>query len=337
MKSPAALKLSLIIPVYNRPEEIKELLESLLRQTYKDFEVIIVEDGSTIPSKEIAEKFSEQLNIKYYYKPNSGPGPTRNYGMEKASGNYFIILDSDVILPPRYVENVIKALNTNYVDAFGGPDKEHESFSDIQKAISYAMTSPLTTGGIRGKSEKFEKFHPRSFNMGISKKVFQKTGGFFFSRFQYGEDIDLSIRIIQAGFKTRLIPEAYVYHKRRTDFKSFFRQARHSGEARIELMKKHKGSLKLVHSLPALFTVTFFISVFISLLMKNIIFIVPYFIYFFLVFLHALVYFKKVSALKRIKIAFLSVVASFVMLAGYGTGFLINAGKYLIERLTQKT
>jgi len=308
-----SIKFSIIIPVYNRPEEVAELLESLTRQTFKDFEVIIVEDGSSVLSEKVCRGFMDKLYLKYYYKENTGPGTSRNYGMQRASGNYFIILDSDVILPENYLQTIHKKLSENYVDAFGGPDTALPDFTPVQKAINFAMTSFLTTGGIRGKSEKVEKFHLRSFNMGISKGVFQKTGGF--SKLRFGEDIDLSIRIIQQGFKTALIPEAFVYHKRRNTFKSFFKQVYNSGIARINLYKLHPNSLKPAHFFPALFTIGFFLAI-ISTFFRCYLPILFYFFYTLLIFISAFMQYKN------IKTAFLSVLATFIMLFGYGIGFI---------------
>lgn len=212
------MKYSVIIPVYNRPDEVNELLESLTLQTCKDFEVVVVEDGSSIPCQEVVEKYSDRLDIHYYNKPNSGPGQTRNYGAERSHGEYLIILDSDCILPPGYFEAVEKELQSSPVDAFGGPDRAHASFTDIQKAINYSMTSFFTTGGIRGGKKKMDKFYPRSFNMGVRRSVYQTLGGF--SKMRFGEDIDFSIRIFKAGYRCRLFPSAWVYHKRRTDLKN---------------------------------------------------------------------------------------------------------------------
>lgn len=312
-KDRTSISFSIIVPVYNRPAEIAELLQSLTRQTYTDFEVIVVDDGSSLLSEKIARNFMGVLNLKYFYKPNSGPGLSRNYGMQRASGNYFIILDSDVVVPEKYMQQINIALQKKYVDAFGGPDKEKDDFSPIQKAISFAMTSFLTTGGIRGKGNQLEKFHPRSFNMGLSKEVFLTTGGF--SDLRYGEDIELSIRIMKAGFKTALLKDAYVYHKRRNSFKSFFQQVKHSGEARIVLQQKHPGVLKLVHWFPALFFTGGFISL-ILLLLNCFVGIFIYLFYFLLLMLVAYLHFKN------FKLAVLSAIASFIMLAGYGWGFL---------------
>ena len=242
------MRYSVIIPVYNRPDEADELLQSLTRQSFKDFEVIIVEDGSSIPCKDVAERYQNILDIRYYAKPNSGPGQTRNYGAERSQGEYLIILDSDCILPKGYFAAVEEELQKAPTDAFGGPDRAHVSFTDIQKAINYSMTSFFTTGGIRGGKKKMDKFYPRSFNMGVRREVYETLGGF--SRMRFGEDIDFSIRIFKGGYACRLFPGAWVYHKRRTDLKKFFKQVHNSGIARINLYKKYPESLKTVHLLP---------------------------------------------------------------------------------------
>ena len=246
------MRYSVIIPVYNRPDEADELLQSLTRQSFKDFEVIIVEDGSSVPCKDVAERYQNILDIHYYAKPNSGPGQTRNYGAERSRGEYLIILDSDCILPEGYFAAVEEELQKAPTDAFGGPDRAHVSFTDIQKAINYSMTSFFTTGGIRGGKKKMDKFYPRSFNMGVRREVYETLGGF--SRMRFGEDIDFSIRIFKGGYACRLFPGAWVYHKRRTDLKKFFKQVHNSGIARINLYKKYPESLKTVHLLPAAFT-----------------------------------------------------------------------------------
>ena len=245
------MKYSIIVPVFNRPDEVDELLESLCHQEVKDFEVIIVEDGSKKPCKDVCDKYAGILDLHYYYKENSGPGQSRNYGAERANGEWIIVLDSDVVLPKDYLRNVESGMRNE--DAFGGPDSAHPDFTPIQKAISYSMTSFFTTGGIRGgKGKKLDKFFPRSYNMGIRREVYQELGGF--SKMRFGEDIDFSYRIVEAGYKTALIPEAWVWHKRRTDFRKFFRQVYNSGIARINLEKRHPGTLKLVHLLPTVFT-----------------------------------------------------------------------------------
>ena len=247
------MKYSIIVPVYNRPDEVDELLGSLLHQEEKDFEVIVVEDGSQVPCGDVCQRYAGQMELRYYEKPNSGPGQSRNYGAERAKGEYLLILDSDVVVPPGYLKAISEELERQPADAFGGPDCSHPSFTDIQKAISYSMTSFFTTGGIRGGKKKLDKFYPRSFNMGIRRDVYLRLGGF--SRMRFGEDIDFSIRIFQAGCHCRLFPGAWVWHKRRTDFRKFWRQVFNSGIARINLYKKYPDSLKLVHLLPMVFTV----------------------------------------------------------------------------------
>jgi glycosyltransferase involved in cell wall biosynthesis len=307
------LSFSLIIPVYNRPDEVSELLQSLTEQSVNKFEIIIVEDGSEKKSDKIVEQYNNKLNIQYFYKPNSGPGTSRNYGAKRASGNYFIFLDSDCIIPEKYIEIVLENLNKNYTDAFGGPDNAHKSFTKLQKAINYSMTSFLTTGGIRGKSEKVDKFYPRSFNMGYSKQVFETTGGF--SEMRFGEDIDMSIRIINAGYKTQLLKDAFVYHKRRTKLKQFFKQIFNSGIARINLYIKYPESLKLVH----LFPLVFLLSVLGLIIMSvsfSFFFVSP-------ICLHSLIIFSDSSVKNRnISIGFLSVITTYAQYIAYGIGFL---------------
>lgn len=306
------VQFSIIVPVFNRPEEVDELLDSLTRQTVKQFEVIIVEDGSTITCEEVVRTYESRLDVHYYTKSNSGPGQTRNYGAERSNGQYLLILDSDVIVPDTYLEAINEELQREEADAFGGPDRAHYSFSDTQKAINYAMTSFFTTGGIRGGKVKMDKFYPRSFNMGVRREVYQALGGF--SKMRFGEDIDFSIRIFDAGYRCRLFPEAWVWHKRRTDLKKFFKQVHNSGIARINLYKKHPKSLKLVHLLPAAFTV----SAILLLLGTPIVVYAPS-----LLLLYALMVMVDASMQnKSMKIGLLSIVASYVQLIGYGTGFL---------------
>ena len=306
------MKYSFIIPVYNRPDEVDELLDSLTRQTIRDFEVVVVEDGSSVPCKEVVDKYADRLTIHYYNKANSGPGQTRNYGVERANGEYMLILDSDCILPEKYLEMVEADLQSQKADAFGGPDRAHESFTDVQKAINYAMTSFFTTGGIRGGKKKLDKFYPRSFNMGVRKDVYQALGGF--SKMRFGEDIDFSIRIFKGGYQCRLFPEAWVWHKRRTDLKKFFKQVHNSGIARINLYKKYPESLKLVHVLPALFTLGVVFLLLASFLWGGSLS---------LLLLFALIVFVDASLQnKSLKIGLLAIAASFIQLTGYGTGFL---------------
>lgn len=319
---------SIIVPVYNRPDEVDELLESLTRQTFKQFEVIIVEDGSKNDCRGVVEKYSDALDIHYYYKDNSGPGQSRNYGAGRAKGDYLIVLDSDVVLPEGYLQAVEDELKANPCDAFGGPDSAHPSFTDVQKAISYSMTSFFTTGGIRGGKKKLDKFYPRSFNMGIRRDVYQQLGGF--SKMRFGEDIDFSIRIFKAGCSCRLFPEAWVWHKRRTDMRKFFRQVYNSGIARINLHKHHPGSMKLVHLLPMVFTVGVICMILVSAVGRVLMEYDDVDRWYWLcaapwlpIIAYCLLIFTDSSLQnKSIKIGLLSIAAAFTQLMGYGFGFI---------------
>ena len=316
------MKYSFIVPVYNRPDEVDELLDSLTRQTLTGFEVIVVEDGSAVPCAEVCRKYADRLDLHYFDKPNSGPGQSRNYGVERAQGEYVIILDSDVVLPEDYLQAVDDELRRSPADAFGGPDSAHPSFTDTQKAISYSMTSFFTTGGIRGGKKKLDKFYPRSFNMGVRREVYQRLGGF--SRMRFGEDIDFSIRIFKAGCRCRLFPEAWVWHKRRTDFRKFFRQVYNSGIARINLYKKYPESLKLVHLLPMVFTVGVLSMLVLALVL---LLACPLCAWFPLLplLLYALIILADSSRQNQsMRIGVLSIVAAYTQLMGYGFGF-INA------------
>ena len=244
---------SVIIPVYNRPNEIQELLQSLTKQQYAHFEVVIIEDGSTDDCKQVAQSFDNALDIQYHYKENTGQGFSRNIGFKKAKGDYFVIFDSDCLIPSHYFAAVNEHLQYHWLDAYGGPDKAHQSFSKLQKAISYSMTSPLTTGGIRGNEQHSGTFHPRSFNMGISREVWEQTKGFKITRM--GEDIEFSIRIIRHGFITGLIPQAYVYHKRRTSLHEFYKQLHFFGRARINISRFYPSEIKWIHILPSAFVI----------------------------------------------------------------------------------
>lgn len=306
------MRYSVIIPVYNRPDEVDELLQSLVSQSLKDFEVIVVEDGSSVPCEDVVNKYRDKLDVHYYSKPNSGPGQTRNYGAECSKGEFLLILDSDCILPEGYLQAIEDELHREEADAFGGPDRAHDSFTRVQKAINYAMTSFFTTGGIRGGKKKMDKFYPRSFNMGVRAEAYRALGGF--SNMRFGEDIDFSIRIFKAGYRCRLFPEAWVWHKRRTDLKKFFKQVHNSGIARINLYKKYPESLKLVHLLPAVFTVGVVFLLLCSLLCVWS--LLPLALFVFIVFIDASL------SNKSVVIGILSVVASFIQLTGYGTGFL---------------
>mgnify|MGYP000006015744 FL=1 len=323
------MKYSIIVPVFNRPDEVDELLESLLSQEEKDFEVIIVEDGSQVPCKEVCDKYADRLDLHYYYKENSGPGQSRNYGAERAKGDYLLILDSDVVLPKGYIRAVSEELNREPADAFGGPDCAHESFTDTQKAISYSMTSFFTTGGIRGGKKKLDKFYPRSFNMGIRRDVYQELGGF--SKMRFGEDIDFSIRIFKAGKRCRLFPKAWVWHKRRTDFCKFWKQVYNSGIARINLYKKYPDSLKLVHLLPMVFTVgttcllllilsgLFLLCIPILNIIGSLLVmigLIPLLLY------SIIICVDSTMQNNSLKIGLLSIAAAFIQLTGYGCGFI---------------
>ena len=313
------MKYSLIVPVYNRPDEVDELLESLCSQTLKDFEVVIVEDGSKITCKDVCDKYANILDLQYYYKENSGPGQSRNYGVERAKGDYVLIVDSDAVAPAGYLQAIDDELRRQPSDAWGGPDAAHDSFTDVQKAISYAMTSFFTTGGIRGGKKQLDKFYPRSFNLGISREAYLALGGFSKTRFSkmslYGEDIDFSIRIYKAGYSCRLFPEAWVWHKRRTDFRKFWRQVYNSGYARINLWRMYPEALKPVHALPSLFTIG----------VAGLVVLAPFTcgLSLVLLLLYALLILVDSSIQsKSLKVGFLAIAAVFVQLIGYGVGFL---------------
>lgn len=336
------MKYSIIVPVYNRPDECDELLDSLCRQTVADFEVIIVEDGSQVPCQEVVSKYAGRLDVHYYSKPNSGPGQTRNYGVERARGEYVLILDSDVVLPDDYIKSVDTELEAQgRPEAFGGPDRAHESFTAVQKSINYGMTSFFTTGGIRGGKAKLDRFFPRSFNMGVRRDVYQQLGGF--SKMRFGEDVDFSYRLVESGARCRLFPSAWVYHKRRANFRQFFKQVHNSGIARINLTKRHPGTLKLVHMLPMVFTLGVAACLLLWLagvllwfitpdmcsalglpyealgmtgFAWQIIGIAPLLLYSFIIFCDATT--KNNSA----RVGLLSIVAAYVQLTGYGTGFI---------------
>ncbi|MBP5338482.1 MAG: glycosyltransferase [Prevotella sp.] len=335
------MRYSFIIPVFNRPDEVRELLESMTRQTLKGFEVIIVEDGSKTPCKDVCDKFAGVLDLHYFFKENSGPGQSRNYGAERAQGEWLIVLDSDVVLPEGYlaaINDKLETRNEKYgyidgdgpayktnhishsssfishleIDAWGGPDASHPSFTPVQKAISYSMTSFFTTGGIRGGKAKLDKFYPRSYNMGIRREVYQQLGGF--SKMRFGEDIDFSYRIVEAGYKTALLPDAWVWHKRRTDFRKFFRQVYNSGIARINLAKRHPGTLKLVHLLPTVFTVGVICMLLVSCFWAFA--LIP-------VLLYCAIIFTDSSLRNRsLWVGLLSIPAAFTQLMGYGLGFI---------------
>jgi glycosyltransferase involved in cell wall biosynthesis len=312
---------SVVVPVYNRPDELFELLTSLTKQTVKDFEVIIVEDGSTLTAKDLVDDFSGRLSIHYIFKQNSGPGPSRNIGYQHAKGSYFVVFDSDCILPETYFESVIGFLKVTPLDAWGGPDRAHENFTILQQAMGYTMSSPLTTGGIRGGKKHVGWFQPRSFNMGISKEVFEKTQGFQFDR--YAEDIEFSIRMKNEGFRVGLIPNAFVYHKRRTSLGQFYKQVFNFGRGRALIGRKYPSEIKLTHWLP-----TFFFLSLILLLLTPIfsweLFAIGLSIFVFYlgsIFVHAF------SVSRNFKVAVLSVPSVLVQFCAYGLGFLQERSK----------
>ncbi|MDD6584562.1 MAG: glycosyltransferase [Bacteroidales bacterium] len=314
------MKYSFIIPVFNRPDEVDELLESLTHQTLRDFEVVVVEDGSDVPCRDVVERYADRLQVHYYDKPNSGPGQTRNYGVERAEGDYVLILDSDVVLPEGYLQAVDHELAATPCDAFGGPDRAHASFSKMQKAINYAMTSFFTTGGIRGGKKKMDKFYPRSFNMGVRRAVYHELGGF--SAMRFGEDIDFSTRLIRSGHVSRLFQSAWVWHKRRTDLRKFFKQVHNSGIARIHLTKRHPGTLKAVHMLPAVFTLG--CALLVVLAVAAALLGCPHWWALLLPFvLFALIIGVDATRSERsVGVGWRAVAAAYVQLTGYGSGFL---------------
>lgn len=311
MSATASPSFSIIVPVYNRPDEINDLLKSLDQQTDKDFEIVIVEDGSTVRCGKQCESFKKSIRIKYFYKDNEGRSIARNYGMDRADGDFFIFVDSDCILPPDYIASLKKAIAEKPADCFGGPDAAHESFSDTQKAINYAMTSFLTTGGIRGGKMSMEKFTPRTFNMGLSRKVWEKVGGF---REMFSEDIDMSTRIRLAGFSITLYPDVAVFHKRRVNFKKFWRQVHVFGMSRITLQLLYPGSMKAVHWLPALFVVGALAMLIGACFCKWL--ILPLIIYILALWIWGII------STRSLKIGTMGVGAAMVQLSGYGTGFI---------------
>ncbi len=316
---------SIIIPVYNRPIEVQELLESLSQQDYiNQFEIVIVEDGSTNDCKSVVNSFIQLLDISYFYKENSGPGASRNYGMQRAKGDYFIIFDSDCVIPKGYLADVAKNLGENYIDCFGGPDGAQKSFSNIQKAINFAMTSFLTTGGIRGGNEKITNFEPRSFNMGLSKKAFEISGGF--GQIHPGEDPDLSIRLWKLGFKTALLSDAFVYHKRRINWRKFYAQVNKFGKARPILNAWHPKYAKLTYFFPTFFIITFTLSLFLFIASM------PIYLYLFLAYYFS-IFMQSSIVNKSIFVGFLSIIAVFIQFFGYGFGFLNSFIKIFIFKI----
>ncbi len=316
---------SVIVPIYNRPVEIKELLESLCKQTYSNFEVLVIEDGSSEKCEEIVQSFTSKLNVHYFFKTNSGQGFSRNFGFERAQGDYFIVFDSDCLIPPHYFDEVNNQLNTQYLDAYGGPDAAHDSFTDVQKAISYSMTSLFTTGGIRGNKKHVGTFHPRSFNMGISREVFEKTKGYILPK--KGEDIEFSIRIINNGFKTGLLENAYVFHKRRTNFIQFYKQLHFFGTARINIFRFFRNELKFIHFFPFAFMIfvcfipiCLIVHFWVGLLGVGLL----------LIFLILNVIDSSIKN-RSLKVGLLSAISSFIQLFAYGVGFFREGIKFILK------
>lgn len=311
-----APRYSIVIPVFNRPDELQELLTSLTLQEFKSFDVIVVEDGSTLRSEHVVDRFRDQLMIQYFFKPNTGPGPSRNFGFKQARGKYFVVFDSDCILPPTYFAAVEKFLDQQPLDAWGGPDRAHAVFTPVQRAMGYTMSSFLTTGGIRGGKKHVGTFQPRSFNMGISREVFERTGGFQFDRF--AEDIEFSIRMKDAGFRVGLIPDAFVYHKRRATLKEFYHQVSNFGKGRAMVGKRHPGEVKLTHWFPAFFLIGMVATVMMAFVSKTLFLIglIGYALYF------AVLMLDSWRINKNFAVVLLSVPAAFLQLTGYGIGFL---------------
>lgn len=332
------IRISIIVPVYNRPDEVAELLESLAKQTDKDFEVLIMEGDSPNKCDDICARFSDQVNVHYHFYPEFSRSQRRNKGMDLASGNYFVFFDSDCIIPENYIAIVKENLGKEYVDCYGGPDSAEQDFSDIQLAINYSMTSMMTTGGIRGGTKKVRKFLPRTFNMGFSKATYEKVGGF---KDIIGEDIDQSLRIQEAGFAIRLIKEAFVFHKRKIDLKKFFKQVNTFGKARILLTTLHPGSFKLVYLLPTCFFLgnLFLVLMAIIALVARCcgdsafghwwwVWLIPIALYILAIFCESL--YKN----KKLKIAFYSIITSYIQLCGYGIGFL---DEFFTRRASKKS
>jgi glycosyltransferase involved in cell wall biosynthesis len=313
MRSP---QYSVIVPVFNRPQEIDELLSSLVVQSFVDFEVIVVEDGSTIRCDDVVDKYRDKLQIQYFFKPNAGPGPSRNFGFQQARGRFFVVFDSDCVIPATYFEAVEKSIQDHQWDAWGGPDQAHENFTVVQRAMGYTMSSFLTTGGIRGGKKHIGSFQPRSFNMGMSRYVFEQTQGFQFTHF--AEDIELSIRMKKAGFKIGLIPQAFVYHKRRTSFGQFFKQVFNFGRGRVLVGRQHPSTIKPAHWFPSVFLVGLVL-----------LWVMPFFsLALFCAGLGLVVFYLTLIGIfsfkesRDLRVAILSVPSALLQLIGYGAGFL---------------
>jgi glycosyltransferase involved in cell wall biosynthesis len=316
---------SVIIPVFNRPEELGELLKSLSLQSYQNFEVLVVEDGSSITSESFIRKFENDISITYLVQSNQGQGFARNHGMRKANGDFFVILDSDVILPKRYLELLAEKIRERNLDAFGGPDAAASDFSVLQKAMDFAMTSFWTTGGIRGKLKDPSKYQARGFNMGVSNVVFLKTGGF--ADPNRGEDIEWSIRIKKAGFKLELVEEAFVYHKRKNTLISFAKQAFSFGRNRVNVSRFHPEAIKLVHLLPTAFSLFLVSMIPISMFFPSL-FTFQLFLFGFWI---GMIFLNSLSQYRSVSVGLLSMITSVTQLVCYGFGLVYEYLKKLVK------
>ena len=306
--------ISIIIAIFNRKDELFELLNSLIAQTDKNFEVIIVDDGSFVDLLPTVETFKEMLNIQYFKKPNSGPGLSRNYGANRAKNDWLVFVDSDVIVEKDYIENIKKNLEKTDCAAFGGADKAHKGFNLLQKAISYSMTSVFTTGGIRGSKKAVTRFQPRSFNMGVNKEIFLKIGGF--SEMRIGEDPDLSMTIWENGYQTAFFDDIGVYHKRRTDLGKFSKQVYQFGCARPILNQRHPDYVKPTFWFPTLFLLGYVAGILEYFLLQKGFVLACYGFYTLVIFLHAL------YLTKNIAIAAQAIITTYIQMFSYGYGFL---------------
>lgn len=309
---------SVIVPTFKRPNEVNELFDSLTQATYKEFEVILADGTPDKQLEPVIAKYQDKLTIRHLHRPYLGISESRNLGAEHAKGDYFIFFDSDCIIPPAYFEEVNAYITKHQPDAFGGPDAAGASFTPVQKAISYSMTSLLTTGGIRGGKKRVGKFHPRGFNMGISKTAFEKNGGY--SLLKCAEDIELSIRLMHQSYKVVLIPEAFVYHKRRTNFKQFYRQVFRFGAARINIFRLYRNELKITHVFPVAF-LFYILWIPLSAVIHPLVALGSLgllLLYFFALFVHS------TGLNNSLKVGMLSVASAIVQFTAYGFGFLTN-------------
>lgn len=306
--------ISIVVAIFNRKDELFELLNSLIAQTDKDFEVIIIDDGSFVDLVPTVETFKEMLNIQYFKKANSGPGLSRNYGANRAKNDWLVFVDSDVIVEKDYIENIKKNLEKTNCAAFGGADKAHKGFNILQKAISYSMTSVFTTGGIRGSKKAVTRFQPRSFNMGVNKEIFLKIGGF--SEMRIGEDPDLSMTIWENGYQTAFFDDIGVYHKRRTDLGKFSKQVYQFGCARPILNQRHPDYVKPTFWFPTLFLLGYVAGILEYFLLQKGFVLACYGFYTLVIFLHAL------YLTKNIAIAAQAIITTYIQMFSYGYGFL---------------